>query len=212
MTATPPDRAGDRLFKPTSGLYSGWLGIALAALVLVTVLLDDHSLRGARFALGATIFGLLMWAFMLRPRVVVGATEVELRNPFTSWHVPLVDVRRVEVRAVTMVHTDERRYDGVAVGRPVRTLVRGRTVPQRSLGVPGLGANRISEGAAASQMPKGELDDNGVADFLVEQILAAAARAREVSSGPGTPRRSWAWAELVALGALVAALVVTLAL
>jgi hypothetical protein len=48
-----------------------------------------------------------------------------------------------------------------------------------------------------------------VADFLVERVLQAADRARESGQQPGTPRRSWAWLELVALVALVGGLAVT---
>lgn len=211
MIARPEDEPGqERRFGPTSGVFSGWMGVGLAALVIVSVLADDHSLRGVRFILVSAIFALLLWCFMLRPRLVIGPTEIELRNPVVSWHVPLVGVRRAEVRAVTMVYTDDRRFDGVAVGRPVRTLVRGKTVPQRSLGIPGLGANRISEGAAASRQPKGQLDTNMVADLVVEQILFAADRARETGQEPTAPRRTWAWPEVGLLIVLVGALVVTL--
>jgi len=211
VRANPGEDDGWR-FTPNSGTATGWAGLVLAAVAVVVVLVDDRSIGSTRFAMVAALFGLLLWCYMLRPRVTIGAHELELRNPFTSWHVPLVDVRRVTVRAVTMVYTDERRFDGVAVGRPVRTLVRGHTVPQRHLGVPGLGSNRISEGAAASRQPKGQLDANMLADYLTEQILAAAERAREGAPATRPPRRSWAWPELVALGALVIGLVVSLLL
>jgi hypothetical protein len=184
----------------------------IAVIAVGAVLLDDRTLGGARLALVATIFGLLMWCYMLRPRVVIGSSELELRNAFSSWHVPLPAIRKVAVRAVTLVYTDDRRFDGVAVGRPVRTLVRGRTVPQRSLGVPGFGATRISEGADASRQPKGQLDPNTYADFVTEQVLAHAERAREAAPEPepGAGRRSWAWPELVGLVVLVCGLAVTL--
>jgi hypothetical protein len=211
MSASGP-RGDAQTFTPNSGTGVGWTGIVLASVAVVVVLVDDRSAASLRFALVAATFGLLLWCYMLRPRVLIRSTELELRNPFTSWHVPLVDVRRVAVRAVTMVYTDDRRFDGVAVGRPVRTLVRGRTVPQRPLGVPGLGANKISEGAAASRMPKGQLDTNMVADFVIEQILAAAERAREKPPATHPPRRSWARLELAALVVLVVALVVSLLL
>lgn len=205
-------RGDGQKFTPNSGTGTGWMGLVIAGVAVVLVLLDYRSVAGARFGLAAAIFGLLLWCYMLRPRVTIGSTDLELRNPFTAWHVPLVDIRRVAVRAVTMVYTDERRFDGVAIGRPVRTLVRGRTVPQLHLGVPGMGSNRISEGAAASRQPKGQLDPNMVADFMTERILAAAERARESAPEARPARRSWAWPELVAFGLLVVALVVSLLL
>jgi hypothetical protein len=177
-----------------------------------SVLLGDRTLGGARFALSAAIFGLLVHCFMLRPRLVIRRSDLELRNPFASWHVPLAGVRKVVVRAVTRVYTDERRFDGVAVGRPVRSMMRGKQVRQRSVGVPGLGASRFTEDATATQVPRGQLSADMVADFVVEQILAAADRARAADEPAGTPTRTWAWPELAVLAALVASLAVTLLL
>lgn len=210
MSASAADPGEDRLFRPTSGTAIGWTGVVLAAVALVSVAVGDHTIGAARFGLGSAIFGLLVYCFMLRPRLVIRRADLELRNPFGSWHVPLAGVRRVVVRAVTRVYTDERRYDGVAVGRPVRSMMRGKQVRQRTVGVPGLGASRYTEDAAATQVPKGQLDADMVADFVVEQILAAADRARDADEPAGTPTRSWAWPELTALAVLVVGLVVTL--
>jgi hypothetical protein len=208
MTAADPSE--DRRFKPTSGIISGWLGVGLAAVVLISVLLDDHTVVGARVAFLAAVCGLLVWCFMLRPRLVIGSTELELRNAFTSWHVPLASVRRVAVRAVTRVYTDERRCDGVAVGRPVRSLMRARPQRQHSIGVPGLGGRRMNEDVDAARIPKGQLDADMVADLVVEQILTFADRAREAGEQPREPRRTWAWVELTLLVLLVVGLVVSL--
>lgn len=206
-------RGGDEAtsFRPTSGTGVGWLGVGLAALAVVSVLVDGHTLGGARFGLGAMIFGLLVWCFMLRPRLVIGSTDLELRNPFGSWHVPLAGVRRVAVRAVTRVYTDDRHFDGVAVGRPVRSLVRGRSAQRESIGVPGLGATHVSQTEAAP-LPKGQLDADMTADFVVEQILRAADRARAASADPRTPSRTWAWPELAALLVLATAMALSLLL
>jgi hypothetical protein len=208
MTAAEPSE--ERRYKPTSGLLTGWLGVGLAVAVLVAVLLDDHTARGTRVGFLAAVCGVLVWCFMLRPRLVIGSTEVELRNPFTSWHVPLASIRRVAVRAVTRVHTADRRYDGVAVGRPVRSLMRARPQRQQSIGVPGLGGRRMNENADAARIPKGQLDADMVADLVVEQLLTLADRAREAGQQPEQPRRTWAWVELTLLALLVVGLVVSL--
>jgi hypothetical protein len=210
VSASAADPHPDRLFRPTSGTAVGWTGVVLASIGLVAALVDDHTLGGARFALAAAIFGLLVYCFMLRPRLVIGRSHLELRNPFGSWHVPLAGVRKVVVRAVTRVYTDDRRFDGVAVGRPVRSMVRGKHGRQASVGVPGLGATRITEDPTATRAPRGQLDTDMVADLVVEQILLAADRAREAAEPTGTPTRSWAWPELTALAVLVVALVVSL--
>jgi len=196
----------DRRFTPTSGTGAGWFGVGLAALVLVVVLLDDRSLPTIRFCFVVGIFGLLVWCYMLRPRVVIGASEVELRNAFSSWHVALADVRRVAVRAVTRIYTDEGRFDGVAIGRPVRSL-RGRTSTKRAVGLTGLGATYLMDQNERPKGPQSTLDADGVADFVTEQILLAADRARDASQPGGPPRRSWARLELAGLVLLTAAFV-----
>jgi len=210
MSTSAADAEERRPFGPTSGTTPGWIGVGLAVVALVSALVGDHTIAATRFALGSAIFGLLTWCFMLRPRVVIGSTELELRNPFMSWHVPLASIRKVAVRAVTRVHTDERRYDGVAVGRPARSLMRSRPSRQQSLGVPGFGATRVGEDPEARRMPKGQLDADMTADFVVERILAAADRARSLPDAASTPRRSFAWLEIAALVALVVALAVSL--
>ena len=200
----------ERRFTPTSGTFSGWLGIFLAGVAVVSVAVSDHTVRGERFALVAAIFGGLVWCFMLRPRVVIGRSVIELRNPFFSWHVPLARVDKVAVRAVTWVHTDERRYDGVAVGRPVRSLMRARPTRQQTFGLPGLGGSRLPEDPNAALLPKGNLSADMVADFVTEQILLAADRARESTEAVPEPRRSWAWPEIGAIAVLAVALLVSL--
>jgi hypothetical protein len=190
----------------------GWFGIAIAAVALVLLLFGDHSISTVRFAFAVAIFGLLVWCYMLRPRVVVDPDEVELRNAFSSWHVPLAEVRRVAVRAVILIYTDERRFHGVAVGRPVRSLRGGRQSKGPAIGIPGLGARYADLDQSAPQQAKGNLDADGVADFVTEQILLSADRARSAPRDELAPRRSWAWFEVGALALLVVGLVVTLLL
>ena len=199
----------DHVYTPTSGTVSGWIGLVIAGAFLVAVLAGDRSVGGARYAFAALIFALLLWCYMLRPRVVVGGSDVELRNPFSSWHVPLVDVRSVEVRAVTMVTTDARRYDGVAVGRPARTLLRGGQQRARFMSTPGR-TMRLPNEPEATRLQRGQLDANAVADLVVEQVLFAAGQARERGETSRPATRTWAALELAGLVALAVALVVTL--
>lgn len=194
MRATPTDGAGHQRFPPTSGVATGWVGVTLSAAAVTTALITDPSRIGVRYALGAGVFGVLMWCFMLRPRVAIGPQVLELRNAFSSWHVPLVEVRRVAVRAITRVYTEDRRFDGVAVGRPVRAMVRSRVRPGD---IPDLVASRD------------QLDSDLVADFVTDQILIAADRARDEGHQPVAAVRTWALPELVALGLLSAGLVLS---
>jgi hypothetical protein len=207
------ERGSARRFAPTSGTASGWTGVGLAGVALVVILRDGHSLTHLRFALGVAIFGLLDWCYLLRPRLVIGSAELELRNPFSSWHVPLVHVRRVAVRAIMSVYTEERRFDGVAIGRPVRSL---RNKPARApmMGIPGLGGRRLPDMTMISSpqrpRPADVLDANAIADLVVEQVLVASDEARTRPHDGRVARRSWAWLEIGLLAALVIGLVITM--
>lgn len=198
----------DHVYPPTSGTASGWIGLLIAAVFVVAVVAGDRTVVGARFAFAAALFGLLMWCYMLRPRVVVGGSELELRNPLSSWHVPLVDVRSIEVRAVTIVTTEERRYDGVAVGRPARTLLRGNQQRTRFMATPGR-TMRLPNEPEATRLQRGQLDANAVADLVVEQVLFGADQARERGEASRPATRTWAVLELAGLAVLAVALVVT---
>ena len=211
MSATPAEPDEVRRFHPNSGTAAGWVGVVLAAIAVAAVLVDGRSVGDLRFGLVASVFGLLVWCFMLRPRVVLRRTEVELRNAFSSWHVPLADVRRIMVRAITRIHTDDRHFDGIAVGRPLRTLTR-RPPSAPKVGLPGLGQSMALGAGGEPAQPANQLDSNAVADFLVERVLEAADRARESGQPAGPARRTWAWLEVGALVALVVALVVSLVL
>lgn len=211
MSATA-DRGDERRFSPTSGTLVGWCGIALVTGVIGYILLDDRSLVSIRFAVATAIFGVLVWCYLLRPRLVIRATEVELRNAFSSWHVPLRQVRRVAVRVITRIYTDDGQFDGVAVGRSVRSMRGGRSGGRGFTRMPGLNPSYSIGDVPATRSQRGNLDANGVADFVTEQILVAADNARASSHGDGSAYRTWAMVELVALGVLAVVLVVTLAL
>jgi hypothetical protein len=178
----------------------------------VFILVDDRSVVSIRFALAAAMFGVLVWCYMLRPRLVIGTVEVELRNAFSSWFVPLAAVRRVAVRTITRIYTDERHFDAVAVGRPVRSMRGGRSGGRGVSRLPGLNPSFTIEDTPALKRPQATLNADGVADFVTEQILHAADEARATSQGGETPHRTWAWPELAALALLAVAFAVSMLL
>lgn len=171
-------------YGPTSGTVAGWIGIVLAAVVVGVLLVNERSEGGLRAALAIALVGVVVWCYLLRPRILIRPATVVLRNAFSDWEVPLSAVQEVSVRTVTGVYTAERRYDGIAVGRTVRSILR-------------------SQG-------KGSGDET--ADLVTGQIMRAAARARESGEPAGTPVRTPARPELVVAGVLAAALLVSLAL
>ena len=207
--SVPAGRGDERRFTPTSGTVIGWSGVAVVCGVLVFILVDDRSVVSFRFAFAVAMFGVLVWCYMLRPRLVIGPVEVELRNAFSSWFVPLADVRRVAIRTITRIYTDERHFDAVAVGRPVRSM-RGRSGGRSAFRMPGLNPSFSIEDTPALKRPQATLNADGIADFVTEQLLHAADEARATSQTGGSPHRAWAWPELGGLAVLAAGFVVSL--
>lgn len=169
----------DVRFGPTSGVVSGWLGVVLCAGVAVLALVSGADRGSFRIVLCAAAAGVLVWCFLLRPRIVVRApAELVLRNAVSSWVLPLAAVQAVTVRAITKVEAGGRRYDALAVGRSMR--------PRR----------------AGSAHPHDAVEE---ADLVVQVLLAEADQARKLGTGTGSPRRVWAVPELTALAVLALA-------
>lgn len=188
-------------YGPTSGGITGVLGLLFCAGIIVTMLVMGMSAEGARVALGAAVGAVLCWTYLLRPRVIVElqAHSLLLRNPFTDVRIPLASVRTVGVRAVTSVTTiDDRTYDAIAVGYTLRKVLRGAVVDAQ-LRVP-----------VPQETTRTRPKEPPVQELMVDQILAAAERARERGHAAGPAIRRLAVLELGALVLLVAAFAISL--
>ncbi len=173
--------ARQQSYGPSSGTIVGWIGVVLAAVVVAVLLANERSAGGLRSALAVALVGVVVWCYLLRPRIIVRPATLVLRNAFSDWEIPLASVQEVAVRTVTGVYTADRRYDGIAVGRTVRAILRSRS--------------------------HGSTDET--ADLVTAQIMRATARARERGEEAGTPVRRPAYPELVLLVSLAAALLVS---
>jgi hypothetical protein len=130
VTARPmePPKGREFDFPPTSGVWSGWFGLVFVAGTITVIAWHGFTPLGVRFIVGLVLAGVLIYAFMLRPRIQVRGGAVRLVNPFDVVEIPLPLVRSVLVRSATYVFVDDRRkkYVGVAVGRDPRDLTRSR--------------------------------------------------------------------------------------
>jgi hypothetical protein len=182
--------SGKQAYGPTSGVVTGWIGLVGGIGLGVVVVVSDHDLVGVRWALALAALGVVLWAYLLRPRIILdhASSTLVLRNPLTTWRIPLATVRMVGVKTVTTVKTDDARYDAVAVGYPLRKVLRASR--------PGAGPSPRRE----------RIDEQGV---MVETVLAAADKARLEHPADVPAVRSYAVVELGLLGAAVLALAVT---
>jgi hypothetical protein len=201
----------EQRYGPTSGAITGALGVVGCLVVAVGLPFAQHDVLTARWALGAGAGAVLIWSFMLRPRIIVHPETLELRNPLSSWLVPLAGVEAVQVRAVTRIRTvSGGTYDAVAVGRPIRSLT-GRTPRRSVLGVGGFGGrvDLAPDPPPASPRYRRTEGPDAIADLMTEQILAAAARAKDAGFADGPARRPWALPELVLMATMLLALALT---
>jgi hypothetical protein len=198
---TPPG-AGDFDFHSTSGQTTGFSGLTLAVAGLVWVLTTVHTAVGVRLALAFALFGVLSYAFMLRPKVHVTSGVLHLVNPFETTAIPLALVSRVTVRSATHVQVDQKRYIGVAVGRKTREMARPRGEAGGMASPFGLGVGRLTSNTASTT--------ERVPDLLEEYVGTLARDAARESGDPSlVVRRDWTWWLIAPAAALAVALVVS---
>ncbi|HEU4567579.1 MAG TPA: hypothetical protein VFR99_06040 [Marmoricola sp.] len=190
-----------RVFGPTTGLVTGWLGVAIVVVVVVLVLAQEHSLLGARVVLGALACGLVLWCYLLRPRVVLEADRLELRNAFSTLLVPWLLVGDVLVRTVTRVYVGDKVYVGTAVGHTARSMMRTARKQRRTL------VAEPHESTHAVDQPLPTLIEEAI-----RERARSSQRAAPAEAGRGEVTREWAVPELAVLVALLVGFAVTFAL
>lgn len=184
-------------FGPTQGLVTGWVGMVAVAAVTVGVLADRQDVVGIRIALMALCFGVVVWCFMLRPRVGVEAGRVHLINPLRDTSIPVTRIDQFSIGAATAVRVGERKYVGIGVGRK-RNL--GSAYRQRAGGMHG----RLQEIGTPSRQV------TGLADFVERQIDDSRSLAKyDPPLEDQEIHRIWAVPELAVFGVLLVGVVVT---
>jgi hypothetical protein len=186
-------------FKPTSGMFVGYAGLALAAILVVSVALTERSVLGLQLALGAAFFGVLVWATQLRPRATAYPRHVVLRNTVRDAHVPLTEVDEVSVRQVLTVHVGEDRYVCIGIGSNRRQEMRSRR--RREVGS---GMSRLSELTVKAERSSHDARAVSYQDFVASRLAELVDRAKQEPTErrpgePGTAGYRFAWPEIVAL-------------
>ncbi|MET3962934.1 hypothetical protein ABIE44_002868 [Marmoricola sp. OAE513] len=209
MAARIRTGSGEQRYGPTAGTVTGWLGLVVCVALAAVFAVVDVGAARPPWICGFVGGAVVIWATMLRPVIVVRAPDqVELRNPLSSWLIPLASVEVVQVRAVTRVVASGTPYDAVAVGRRIRKMVRNG--PERVK----LGDFGPNTGVAVPVDPPTARFDvstpEALADLMTEQILAAAEDARRTGKPAGPAVRSWAVLEIALLGVAAVAFVVSL--
>lgn len=131
-------------------------------------------------------FGLLSWAFLVRPAVLLHRDELELRNVLHSQWIPFERMDDFQVKQVTRVRVGERTYVGAGLGRSRRAMVR--------------------DARAGADQGKGQHS----LGWLVEEKVNRRMHPHDAVAGEGEVRRTWAVPEIAALVVLALSTLVAL--
>ncbi len=182
MSQEPVER-----FHPTSGRILGVLALVILGSVVAIGLIDREHGFPMPVVAAALVGGVLVWASMLRPGVWVTEEHLVLRNMLNTLWVPLAAIEQVVVRQVLAVRAGEKRFVSPAIGRSWRQTMKANRAKEKATAVdsyPVYVEERISQHAEDARAKL------GVTLMSDEQLRLA-----------DDVRRSWAWPEIVALGA-----------
>lgn len=191
MSEEPVER-----FRPTSGRILGFMALALALAVVVIGVVDRESGFPPSVVAAAVVFGILVWAAMLRPKVWVTEQDLVLRNMLDTVFIPLAAIEQVVVRQVLAVRAGEKRFVSPAIGRNWRQAFRANRAarqPTATESYPVFVEERIA------QLAEDARAKSGVTMLSDEQLVLAEG-----------VRRAWAWPEIVGLALASAAFLLTL--
>ncbi len=200
-------------FTPTSGLFAGWAGVALAGFTVVYVVLAVHTVTGLRMGLGALFFGLVVWVTQLRPRATAYADHVLLKNSVRDAVVPLTAVDDIVMGQTLQVWVGERRYTCIGIGASLRESVASRRRRDRTTD-----SGRFSDLAARADRAGSDEYAVSYPGFVLTrltELVESAKRGQHVMPDPplvSTPGHRVAWPEVVALVLSGATFVVSLLL
>lgn len=172
----------------TGGLASGVIGIVTAVgLFVFGVVSDRDGFAPWAFPL-LLAFGVLSWAILIRPAVLLHRDVLELRNVLHSRWIPFARIDDLQVTQVTKVRVGDQTYVAAGLGRSRRAIVQDA---------------RAEADGARGQHSLG---------WLVEEKVRRRMNPHDAvpDPDPAPVRRTWAVPEIAALAAFAVALVIAL--
>ncbi|MBC9733637.1 hypothetical protein [Nocardioides marmotae] len=179
---------------------TGVLALVAVAGIVVLGFVDGFP---APVVAGAVVVGVLAWASMLKPRVLVVGRRLVLRNMLETVSIPLAAVEELAVRQVLAVRVGEKRYVSTAIGRSWRNTLKSNKRP--------------TAGEEDAPTPRKEPAYADVVEDRIRQLAdddraqrGIARYSPEAEALGAEVRRTPAWLEIGLLAAAVLAFVVTL--
>ena len=213
---TPDDEQVLERFKPTTGIFIGWAGMAVAAFALGYVALTEHTVVGLRIGLGALFAAVVIWVSQLRPRVTAYAQDLHLQGSVRDARVPYVVIDEVTMGQTLNVWVGDQRFVCIGIGKSLGADIRQRAkkANQGSL----LGKSRAREFSDKADLAGLDQTAMSYHTFVVTRIEELVDRAkRELRFAGRTTegveiRRPYAVPEIAALAVTGLAFVASLLL
>lgn len=192
-------------FKPTTGTYVGWAGLALAVGAAVWMAVSVHSVGGLRVGVGAVFMGVVVWVTQVRPRVTAYPSTLLMRGSLRDTWVPYVLIDEVTMGQTLNVWVGRRRYVCIGIGRSIGADTRQK---MRASGQGLFGTHKLAS-LGGAPAPQRAMSYHSFVLTRITDLVAAARRHRDPDHLPEV-RHSFAVPELAALVVSGLAFVVTL--
>lgn len=193
---TTPSLRPVQRFKPTGGLFTGYAGLAAAAVAVGYVAFAVHTATGVSIALGAVFFGLVTWVTQIRPRATAYPRHVVLKNAVRDAHVPYAEIDEISIGQTLNLWVGDVRYICIGIGKSVREEIKSRRRRETTLGT-----SRMSELTLMAERASTDERAMSYQTFVVTRLEELVDQAkREPADEPEPPARYViAWPEVTAL-------------
>jgi hypothetical protein len=211
---TPADERVLERFKPTTGMFVGWAGMAVAAFALGYVAISVHTVVGLRIGLGALFAAALIWVSQLRPRVTAYTRHLHLMGSLRDARVPYVAIDQVTMGQTLNVWVGDQRFVCIGIGKSLGADIRKRAKKQNQGSLMGKSRLReFSEKAELAGLDQTAMDYQTFVVTRIEELVDLAKREQRFAGSDPAPAeivRPYAVLEIVALGVTVLAFVASL--
>ncbi len=184
-------------FRSTGALVFGGITVVGALALAVWVVVDPDTGAPDWVAAVLVLLAVVVYIAQVRPAVVLEESELVLRNMLETVHLPWAAIAEVRIRQFLTIKVGDREFNCAAVGRSRRQIRRD---------------SRMVVEANPSEASFGRFVEtklrNRASDARNRQGIKA--NSPEQAALSDDLRRVRAWPEIIALGAAVAALAVTI--
>ncbi|MDQ3629056.1 MAG: hypothetical protein M3419_09660 [Actinomycetota bacterium] len=191
--ASTRGRPEETFSSPSAGF--GLFGVVVVAVFVALVLSDGHSVGHLAFVAGFLLFAAVVVAVNIRPSLRLYAEHLLVRNALTDVWVAWASIEMVEVRQVMEIDVGDRVVRALSFGRTLRQQ-RSHAARNKDRTVIAVDDGRALQGVDYT-------------DFVASKLMNVA---ESRGGGAGSRKRgrehpvvrTWRWAEVAVLVALVA--------